>query len=111
VKRSPSRSFCRQDDRMRSDTRLGLYSPKWHSGFHVHAGVGAPEDERAFALRLARHCARNPVAMDRLTYAAESDRVTSRSDKADEPTVGVPPGSRCTTKWAESCRSSGRPPR
>ena len=24
-----------------------------HSGFHVHAGVGVPGDDRAFALRLA----------------------------------------------------------
>jgi hypothetical protein len=31
-----------------------------HSGFQVHAGVGVPEDDRAFALRLARYCARNP---------------------------------------------------
>jgi hypothetical protein len=28
-----------------------------HSGFHVHAGVGVPGDDRAFALRLARYCA------------------------------------------------------
>jgi hypothetical protein len=25
-----------------------------HSGFRVHTGVGVPEDDRAFALRLAR---------------------------------------------------------
>ena len=35
-----------------------------HSGFHVHAGVGVSEDDRPFALRLARYCARNPMATD-----------------------------------------------
>ena len=34
-----------------------------HSGFQVHPGVGVPEDDRAFALRLARYCARAPVAL------------------------------------------------
>ncbi len=38
-----------------------------HSGFHVHAGVGVPENERTFALWLARLCARNPVALERMT--------------------------------------------
>ena len=28
--------------------------------------VGVPEDDRAFARRLARYCARNPVALERL---------------------------------------------
>ena len=32
-----------------------------HSGFHVHPAVWVPEDARAFATRLARDCARNPV--------------------------------------------------
>ena len=41
---------------------------RWpHSGFQVHAGVGVPEADRAFALRLARYCARNPVVLERLT--------------------------------------------
>ena len=39
-----------------------------HSGFHVHTAVWIPEDDRAFAKRLARYCARNPVALERLTY-------------------------------------------
>ncbi len=60
-----------------------------HSGFQVHTGVGVPEDDRAFALRLARYCARNPVALERLTYDAETERVTYRSDKADGPTAGT----------------------
>jgi len=39
-----------------------------HSGFHMHTAVWVPEDDRAFATRLARYCARNPVALERLTY-------------------------------------------
>lgn len=63
---------------------------KWpHSGFCVHAGVGVPEDDRAFALRLARYCARNPVALERLTYDPAPEHVTYRSDKADGPTAGT----------------------
>ena len=59
-----------------------------HSGFQVPTGVGVPEEDRAFALRLARYCARNPIALERLTYAAEIERVTYRSDKADGPPAG-----------------------
>ena len=51
-----------------------------------------PEDDRAFATRLARYCARNPVALERLSYdrAAPSvpTSVTYRSDKAEGPTAG-----------------------
>ena len=39
-----------------------------HSGFLVHTAVWVSEDDRAFATRLARYCARNPVALERLTY-------------------------------------------
>jgi hypothetical protein len=60
-----------------------------HSGFHVHAGVRVPEADLAFALRLARYCARNPVALDRIAYDAASEQVTYRSDKADGPTAGT----------------------
>jgi hypothetical protein len=60
-----------------------------HSGFHVHAGVGVPGDDRAFALRLARYCARNPVALERMTYDAEVEQVTYRSDKAEGPTAST----------------------
>ena len=59
-----------------------------HSGFHVHAGVGVPEDDRAFALRLARSCARNPVALERMAYEPAIEQVTYRSDKPDGPTAG-----------------------
>ena len=49
-----------------------------HSGFHVHAGVGVPQDDRACALRLARYCARNPVALERMTDPT-IEQVTYRS--------------------------------
>jgi hypothetical protein len=60
-----------------------------HSGFHVHAGVGVSEDDRPFALRLARYCARNPLALDRLTYEPATEQLTYRSDKSDGPTAGT----------------------
>jgi hypothetical protein len=59
-----------------------------HSGFHVHTAVGVPEDDRAFATRLARYCARNPVALERLTY--------DRSARRTNASAGTrPPASRC----------------
>ncbi|GAB1343428.1 IS91 family transposase [Gemmatimonas sp.] len=60
-----------------------------HSGFHVHTAVWVPEDDRAFATRLARYCARNPVALERLTYDRAAKAVTYRSDKSDGPTAGT----------------------
>ncbi len=51
-----------------------------HSGFQVHTGVGVPEQDRAFALRLARYCARNPVALGRLTDDPATERIPYRSD-------------------------------
>ena len=45
-----------------------------HSGFHAHDSVWVSEDDRPFAERLARYCARNPVALERLTYDAEKSR-------------------------------------
>jgi hypothetical protein len=59
-----------------------------HSGFHAHDSVWVSEDDRPFAERLARYCARNPVALERLTYDAGEKQVTYRSDKADGPTAG-----------------------
>ncbi|MBX9856620.1 MAG: transposase [Gemmatimonadaceae bacterium] len=59
-----------------------------HSGFHVHTAVWVPEDNRAFATRLARYCARNPVALERLTYDRGATAVTYRSDKSEGPTAG-----------------------
>ena len=60
-----------------------------HSGFHVHTAVWIPEDDRAFATRLARYCARNPVALERLTYDRAATTVTDRSDKSEGPTAGT----------------------
>jgi len=60
-----------------------------HAGFHVHDGVWVPADEPAFATRLARYCARHPVALSRLTYPAEGGRVTYHSDKSSGPTAGA----------------------
>ena len=60
-----------------------------HSGFHVHTAVWVPEDDRGFATRLARNCARNPVALERLTYDRTAKAVTYRSGKSDGPTAGT----------------------
>jgi hypothetical protein len=60
-----------------------------HSGFHVHDAVLVPDGDVAFALRLARYCARNPVALERLEYNASARQVHYRSDKAAGPTAGT----------------------
>lgn len=60
-----------------------------HSGFHVHTAVWVPEEDRAFATRLARYGARNPVALERLTYDRTATAVTYRSDKSEGPTAGT----------------------
>ncbi len=60
-----------------------------HSGFHVHTAVWVSENDRAFATRLARYCARNPVALERLTYDRTAKAVTYRSDKPEGPTAGT----------------------
>ena len=59
------------------------------SGFHVHTAVWVPEDDRAFATRLARDCARHPVALERLTYDRAAKAVPDRSDKSEGPTAGT----------------------
>ncbi|MEK7667130.1 MAG: transposase [Gemmatimonadota bacterium] len=60
-----------------------------HSGFHVHTGVGVGAEDRPCALRLARYCARNPLALGRLTYDPATEQLTYRSDTADGPTAGT----------------------
>ncbi len=52
-----------------------------HSDFHVYTAVLVPKDDRAFATRLARYCAGNPVALERLIYDRTAKAVTYRSDK------------------------------
>jgi hypothetical protein len=82
---------------LRLFVRRGLFEPEeaeamlaWpHSGFHVHDAVLVPEGDVAFAQRLARYCARNPVALERLEYDAAARQVRYRSDKADGPTAGT----------------------
>jgi hypothetical protein len=59
-----------------------------HSGFPVHDGVWVPAEEGAFATRLARCCARHPVALGRLAYRADPSTVTYQSDRASGS--GVP---------------------
>ena len=59
-----------------------------HSGFHVHTAVWVPEDDRAFATRLARYGARHPVALERVTYDRAARAVPYRSDKSEGPTAG-----------------------
>ena len=81
---------------LRLFVRLELFDPEqaegmlqWpHSGFHVHDAVWVDQDDHAFARRLARYCARNPVALERLTYDAGATQVTYRSDKTAGPTAG-----------------------
>jgi len=81
---------------LRAFVRSGVFEPDdadamlaWpHSGFHVHDAVWVLDGDTAFALRLARYCARNPVALDRLTYEPDSP-VRYRSDKLEGPTAGT----------------------
>jgi len=70
--------------------------PAWqagwpHSGFEVNDEVAVAEAERAGQLRLARYCARNPVALERL----------------DEDS-GVHPGARGDPAAAGSCGIGSR---
>jgi hypothetical protein len=81
---------------LRAFVRRGVFEPEdadgmlaWpHSGFHVHDAVWVPDGDTAFALRLARYCARNPVALERLSYD-QGAAVRYRSDKSDGPTAGT----------------------
>ncbi len=45
-------------------------------------------DDREFAMRLARYCACNPVALGPLEYQRENRSVTYHSDKPTGPTAG-----------------------
>ncbi len=72
---------------MAVETAQGMLA--WpHSGFHVHDGVWVAADDRALAVRLARYCARNPVALSRLAYQSDDATVTYHSDKPTGPTAG-----------------------
>ena len=50
---------------------------------------GGPRAGTGFARRLARYCARNPVALERLTNDRAAKEVTYRSDKSEGPTAGT----------------------
>lgn len=86
-RRAVLRLFVRRE-LMEQETALGMLA--WpHAGFHVHDGVWVPADDRAFAVRLARYCARNPVALGRLAYRSDTGAVTYQADKASGPTAGA----------------------
>jgi hypothetical protein len=59
-----------------------------HSGFHTHDGVWAAAEDKEFTVRLARYCARNPLALSRMEYDAGHSAVTYHSDKPTGPTAG-----------------------
>ncbi len=54
----------------------------------MHDGVWVAADNREFAVRLARYCARNPVALSRLEFQPDDATVTYHSDKPTGPTAG-----------------------
>jgi hypothetical protein len=81
------RLFVRRGIFEREDAAAMLAWP--HSGFHVHVAVLVPDGDMAFALRRARYCARNPVALERLEHDARAREVRCRSDKIDGPTAGT----------------------
>ncbi len=60
-----------------------------HSGFHVATAVWVPEDDRAFATRLARYSARNSVGLEWLTYDRTAQAVMYRSVKSEAPMAGT----------------------
>jgi Putative transposase len=63
-RRAVRRLFVRREP-MDSDTAQRMLA--WpHSGFFLHEGVWVPAEDQAFAGRLARYCARHPVALSRL---------------------------------------------
>ncbi|HEV8356001.1 MAG TPA: transposase [Gemmatimonadales bacterium] len=76
------RAVCEEEQAPRS-----LHRPHW--GFDAHTGAGVPEDDCAFTLRLARSCARKPVALARMPYDPAIESVTYRSAKPDGPTAGT----------------------
>ena len=86
-RRAVLRLFVRRGLFERDDAHAMLAWP--HSGFHVHDAVLVPDGDMAFALRLARYCARNPVALERLEYDGSAHQVRYRSDKSDGPTAGT----------------------
>lgn len=86
-RRAVLRLFVRRGIFEAEDARAMLAWP--HAGFHVHDAVWVPDVDGEFAKRLARYCARNPVALERLQYDGPGTPVRYRSDKRDGPTAGT----------------------
>ncbi len=86
-RRAVLRLFVRRGIFEAEDARAMLAWP--HAGFHVHDAVWVPDGDGAFAKRLARYCARNPVALERLQYDGPGTPVRYRSDKRVGPTAGT----------------------
>jgi len=86
-RRALLRLFVRRGIFEEDEARTMLQWP--HSGFHVRDGVLVPEDDTQFALRLARYCARNPVALERLEYSKTRHEVSYRSDKVEGLTTST----------------------
>jgi len=86
-RRAVLRLFVRRGIFEVEDARAMLAWP--HAGFHVHDGLWVPDGDGEFAKRLVRYCARNPVALERLTYDGPGTPVCYRSDKRDGPTAGT----------------------
>ena len=60
-----------------------------HSGFHVHHGVRIEPDDALGLLEVARYAARAPIALERLSYDASKQQVTTHSGKREGPTAGA----------------------
>lgn len=54
----------------------------------MHDAVWASADDKEFTVRLARYCARNPIALGRMEYDEPQSAVTYHSDKPTGPTAG-----------------------
>ena len=59
-----------------------------HSGFSVDDSVWLPDGDTRGHDRLARYCARNPLALERMRYDADASTVHYTSDKSTGPTAG-----------------------
>ena len=73
-----------------------------HSGFHVHDGVWVADGDLEFAKRLARYCARNPVALDRLQYDGPAASGSRRCSIARTSATGRRPARRPSIRWSSS---------
>jgi hypothetical protein len=77
-----------------------------HSGSHAHTAVWGPLDDRAFAARLARYGARNPVAREQLTYDRTAKAVRIATTRRTVQRRGPRPPTR-SSYWTV-CSCTGR---